>query len=101
MSRATLALVLACAVACADAFAAVQPARLPCARSVAPRAAATSMLAPVPLDAAASLPSTLLLSDTLDALQGFVGSPLILLIPIGAGSLVAAGIIWVLVKSAG
>jgi hypothetical protein len=36
-----------------------------------------------------------------DAISGFANSPAVLLIPIGAGSLVAAAIIYVLVKSAG
>ena len=57
-----------------------------------------------PLDAAASvsasLPSSVLVSDVFDGLQGFATSPLILLVPIGAGTLVAALIIYVLVKSA-
>ena len=47
-----------------------------------------------------SLPSVLLSDGLSDAFGGFVGSPLILLIPITAGSLVGFGIIYVLVKSA-
>lgn len=47
-----------------------------------------------------SLPSVLLSDGLSDALGGFVGTPLILLLPIGAGSLVGFGIIYVLVKSA-
>ena len=50
---------------------------------------------------ATSLPSAVLLSDAVDTLQGFAMNPLILLLPIGAGTLVAAGIIYILVKSAG
>jgi hypothetical protein len=93
---------------CATAF--VQPARLACAPTAASRAPGASMLAPVdplPLldaaatSAAASMPATMLLGDAFDALSGFLGSPAILLIPIGAGSLVASLIIWVLVKAAG
>ena len=52
--------------------------------------------------ACASFPSTLLAdSSPLDFLIGFDTNPLILLVPMGAGSLVAALIIFVLVKSAG
>ena len=98
---------LACLVAGAHA-ALVQPTRLPCARRAVARAAAPTMLVPealAPLDAAASvsasLPSSVLVSDVFDGLQGFATSPLILLVPIGAGTLVAALIIYVLVKSAG
>ena len=47
-----------------------------------------------------SLPSVLLSDGLSDAFGGFIGSPLILLVPIGAGSLVGFGIIYVLVKSA-
>ena len=100
-------LVAACLIAGANA-AMMQPTRLPCARSVAPRAAAPNMLVPPPaLDVAATsftataLPATLLLGDAFDALQGVSGSPVILLLPIGAGSLVAAAIIYILVKAAG
>ena len=63
-----------------------------------------SLAAPQLESAAAALttlPSTLLADSPLDFLVGFDTSPLILLVPIGAGSLVAAAIIWVLVKSAG
>lgn len=49
-----------------------------------------------------TLPSTLLADDNpLSFLVGFDTNPLILLLPIGAGTLVASAIIWVLVKSAG
>ena len=52
--------------------------------------------------ACASFSSTLLAdSSPLDFLIGFDTNPLILLVPMGAGSLVAALIIFVLVKSAG
>ena len=40
-------------------------------------------------------------ASTLEGLRPFADSPLILLVPIFAGSLVASGIIDVLVKSAG
>ena len=51
---------------------------------------------------ASFFPSTLLAdSSPLDFLIGFDTNPLILLVPMGAGSLVAALIIFVLVKSAG
>jgi len=58
------------------------------------------------MDAAASaltsLPTTLLAdSSPLDFLVAFANSPAILLLPIGAGSVVAGLIIFVLVKSAG
>jgi len=46
------------------------------------------------------LPSLLLGEGLFDLLAGLAGTPLILLIPIGAGSLVAFGIIFILVKSA-
>ena len=60
-------------------------------------------VASVPLmhAATAALPSSLLLSDAFDMISGFAGSPLILLLPIGAGTLVASIIIFILVKSAG
>lgn len=99
--------VLVCLAAGAQAFVVQPPARLPCTRCAAPRVAAPSMLlTELPLDVAAasvsaSLPSTVLVSEVFDSLQGFAGSPAILLLPIGVGSLVAAGIIFVLVKSAG
>jgi len=47
------------------------------------------------------MPSTLLAADLIEVFQGFADSPAILLIPIGAGALVAALIVTVLVKSAG
>ena len=61
------------------------------------------MIVPPPplVDAAASLPSTLLLSDAVDAISGFATNPLILLVPISAGGIVASIIIYILVKSAG
>mmetsp|Transcript_14061 Transcript_14061/g.23317 ORF Transcript_14061/g.23317 Transcript_14061/m.23317 type:complete len:110 (+) Transcript_14061:66-395(+) len=43
----------------------------------------------------------ILLADVIDAIAGFADSPLILLLPIGAGTLVACVIIFILVKSAG
>ena len=45
--------------------------------------------------------STVTISDAFDLISGFANSPLILLVPIGAGTLVAAIIIYVLVKAAG
>ena len=68
------------------------------------------MLAPLPPHEAAavalstSLPSSLLLSDvasTLEGLNSLDKNPLILLVPIGAGTVVAGIIIYILVKSAG
>ena len=46
------------------------------------------------------MPSVLVAEGIFDLLEAFAGSPLVLLIPIGAGGLVAFGIIFVLVKSA-
>ena len=94
-------------LACVQGFVVQPPTRLPCARSAAPRAASPSMLLPpIPLDVAASsvstsLPSTVLVSDAFELITSFGNSPFVLLIPIGAGTLVASLIIWVLVKSAG
>jgi len=51
--------------------------------------------------ATAALPASVLVGDIADVLQGFAGSPLILLVPMGAGALVASIIIFILVKSAG
>ena len=75
------------------------------------RSATPAMLAPIPLAgasapsfaaaAATAVPASLLVADVFDAISGFANSPAVLLIPIGAGSLVAAAIIYVLVKSAG
>lgn len=50
--------------------------------------------------ATTQLPSLLLSDGLVDLLGGFIGSPLILLVPIGAGAAVAFAIIFVLVKSA-
>ena len=50
--------------------------------------------------ATTQLPSLLLSDGLVDVLGGFIGSPLILLVPIGAGAAVAFAIIFVLVKSA-
>ena len=62
-------------------------------------------MATAPFQSAAAalttLPSTLIADSPLDFLSGLDTSPLILLLPIGAGSLVAAAIIFVLVKAAG
>ena len=100
---------LVCFIAASQALV-VQPARLPCVRPAVQRTASpTMLLSPAPLDAldvvtasaSTALPATLLLSDVVEQLQGFGGSPLILLLPIGVGTLVASGIIYVLVKSAG
>jgi hypothetical protein len=71
-----------------------------------PLARGAAMQMQMPLESAAtaltSLPSTLLAdSSPLDFLVGFDTNPLILLVPMGAGSLVAALIIFILVKSAG
>ena len=100
------AAVLACSLAACAHAALVPSARLPCARAATSRAPiAVSMVAPLdalPLDAAAfAFPTSLLLSDVFDGLQSFAASPAILLVPIGAGTLVAMAIIYVLVKSAG
>jgi hypothetical protein len=43
----------------------------------------------------------MLVASAFDTIVGLAQSPLILLVPIGAGTLVAAGIIYILVKSAG
>ena len=95
---------LLCFIAVAHAAFVAPPTRLPCVRSATPRAApAVSMVVPPPplVDAAASLPSTLLLSDAVDAISSFATNPLILLVPISAGGIVASIIIYILVKSAG
>ena len=107
--RATWAILAGLIVACSHA-ALVQPARLTRARAVPQRANAVTMLAPLPPHEAAavalstSLPSSLLLSDvasTLEGLNSLDKNPLILLVPIGAGTVVAGIIIYILVKSAG
>ena len=88
----------------------VQPATQLLGSSLASRGAVTQMQ--MPFDGATALesmataltplPSTLLAdSSPLDFLIGFDTNPLILLVPISAGSVVAALIIFVLVKSAG
>ena len=56
-----------------------------------------SALASTPLDRT----SVLLSEGVFDLLQGFAGSPAILLVPITGGLVVASGIIFILVKSAG
>ena len=97
---------LACLAAGTHAFL-VQPAQLARSRPApASRTSAPAMVVPPMVDetlstAVAALPSTVMLSDVMDAVAGFAGSPLILLVPIGAGTLVACGIIFVLVKAAG
>ena len=78
----------------------------------ASRRSAPTMFAPLiadvtPLHATAAaaatsaLPTSVLVSDIADALQGFGNSPFVLLVPIGAGAALAAIIIFILVKSAG
>lgn len=64
-------------------------------------AAAAPAAANYAASAAAVLPSSLLIADIVDTISGVANSPLVLLIPIGGGSLVAAIIIYILVKSAG
>ena len=107
--RATWAILAGLIVACSHA-ALVQSALLTRARAVPQRANAVTMLAPLPPHEAAavalstSLPSSLLLSDvasTLEGLNSLDKNPLILLVPIGAGTVVAGIIIYILVKSAG
>ena len=66
----------------------------------APLALATQLAATPISGAELPLPSALVAEGIFDVIEGFVGSPLVLLVPIGAGSLVAFGIIFVLVKSA-
>ncbi len=61
----------------------------------------TSAAALLPALQTVDLPSTVLVADLIDIVQGFADSPLILLIPIGAGAAVAGIIMYVLVKSAG
>jgi hypothetical protein len=109
MRRCTLVL-LASAIACADAFVAQPAARLPSRASHAARKLKPTMLAPEWLDAlpqtdpaaALSLPSTVAISDIItDVAANIPDSPLILLVPIGGGLLVASIIIYILVKSAG
>ena len=77
------------------------PARPPfaAARAPAPLAIASPLLGAPPPVVAAQLPSVLL-ADPLDILIGFANSPVVLLIPIVAGALVASLIIWFLIKSA-
>jgi hypothetical protein len=111
---ARLVVLLLAALACAQAALVGQPMARVSSRSVplAARRGIPSMLAPELLDAAmpqnaattataVSLPATILVSDIIDTLQGFANSPLILLIPIGAGLAVASVIIFILVKAAG
>ena len=50
---------------------------------------------------APGLPSAALVADVFDGLSSIADSPLILLVPIGGGTLVAMVIIYILVKSAG
>ena len=49
----------------------------------------------------ASLPTTTAVADIVDNVAAFADSPAILLLPIGAGAVVAGLIIFVLVKAAG
>ena len=67
--------------------------------AVEPLAQAAQLAAPHTV-AELPMPSLLLGEGIFDVLAGIAGSPIILLVPIGAGTLVALGIIWVLVKSA-
>ena len=66
--------------------------------AVEPLAQAAQLAAPL-TGAELPMPSLLLGEGIFDVLAGIAGSPIILLVPIGAGTLVALGIIWVLVKS--
>ena len=72
------------------------------ARALASRAAPPTMglFAPEPL-LHASLPTTTAVADIVDNVAAFADSPAILLLPIGAGAVVAGLIIFVLVKAAG
>ncbi len=107
-SIATVLAFLACASAlsvpaqCALRQPAVQRARTPHAM-LEPVATLSGLeqLAESPAAAGAGLPTSAVLADVLDVVQGFADSPLILLVPIGAGTLVASIIIAILVKSAG
>ena len=75
--------------------------RGPCARSPrAPRRRRWASSAPEPL-LHASLPTTAAVADIVDNVAAFADSPAILLLPIGAGAVVAGLIIFVLVKAAG
>ena len=75
------------------------PARRPRAR-LARRAAGDGPLGAEPL-LRESLPTTTAVADIVDNVAAFAGSPAILLLPIGAGAVVAGLIIFVLVKAAG
>ena len=109
MSSAMRSFLVLCAVLSASAFHAAPAHRqvpLSSRRSVraapamsAPLALATQ-LAATPISGALPLPSVLVAEGVFDLIEGFAGSPLVLLVPIGAGTLVAFGIIFVLVKSA-
>lgn len=106
-------LLLVCWLSLAHGFA--PAAQMPLVKSAARSASAVKMHLPIadalplhaaPLDALVpSLPSAMLVSDAVGdfsgALSGFAGSPLILLLPIGAGTLIASIIIFILVKAAG
>ena len=99
-----------CAVLSASAFHAApahRQAPLSSRRSVraapamsAPLALATQLAATPISGAELPLPSVLVAEGVFDLIEGFAGSPLVLLVPIGAGTLVAFGVIFVLVKSA-
>ena len=125
-SRGAILLCLGCACSLAAAFSTpAAPSLGVRARGSAPlqrsAPAAVSMTMPLP-DAAALLPpaqllpafdhseiaassavqtSTVLIGDAFDIISGFANSPAVLLVPIGAGSLVAGLIIFILVKAAG
>ena len=108
MSRGVLAL---CLLVVSGASAAlVQPASLRSAtRYAAPRRASPACMVVPDVTGSTAIPAavavvaapSVLVADAFDLIAGFANSPLVLLVPIGAGSLVAAAIIYILVKSAG
>ena len=106
MMRSVLVL---CAVLSASAFHAAPVHRAPLSSRRSVRAAPAmsapldfaTQLAATPISGAElPLPSVLMAEGVFDLIEGFASSPLVLLIPIGAGGLVAFGVIFVLVKSA-
>lgn len=106
MMRSVLVL---CAVLSASAFHAAPVHRAPLSSRRSVRAAPAmsapldfaTQLAATPISGAElPLPSVLVAEGVFDLIEGFASSPLVLLIPIGAGGLVAFGVIFVLVKSA-
>uniref|UniRef100_A0A6T7FYM7 Uncharacterized protein n=1 Tax=Coccolithus braarudii TaxID=221442 RepID=A0A6T7FYM7_9EUKA len=113
MVRRELVLVLVLVARCATALRVAPQFHAPSVTPSTSRCAAplATLVEPTPiLDAAdmlaaspplASMLPMVLTSDIIDALAGFANSPAILLIPIGAGTVVASLIILILVKSAG